>query len=76
MSLLLTQIYLPSGTSIDVSLIDYTGVRTMNVLVYPTAVDVEKTGGLCDKLNLNGNYFTLRSGSRTENPTAFVNDWR
>lgn len=49
----------------------------MNVFVNPTAVDVEKTGGLCDKLNLKGNCsFTLRSGSQTENPTAFVNDWR
>lgn len=57
------QIYFFLGILIDVLFIDYIGVRIMNVLVYLMVVDVEKIGGLCDKFNLNGNYFMLRFGS-------------
>lgn len=74
---ILTQIYLPTGTTIDVSLIDYTGVKTMNVFISPTAADIEKSGGLCDKLNYgNSKTFTLRSGQRTEDEKVFVDNWK
>lgn len=72
-----TQIFLPTGTTIDVSLIDYTGVRTMNVFISPTAEDIGKSGGLCDKLNFDqSKTFTLRSGQRTDKAHLFVDNWK
>lgn len=73
---ILTQIYLPTGTTIDVSLIDYTGVRTMNVFINPTVDDIENSGGLCDRLNSDqSKIFTLRSGQLTDNANLFVDSW-
>lgn len=74
---ILTKIFLPTGTTIDVSLIDYTGVRTMNVFISPTAEDIEKSGGLCDKLNSDASKtFTLRSGQTTDEANLFVDNWK
>eukprot|EP00105_Crassostrea_gigas_P023673 XP_011443598.1 PREDICTED: von Willebrand factor D and EGF domain-containing protein [Crassostrea gigas] len=47
------KIYFPSGTYVHALLQDYTGVRTINVHVYPSKSDHDRTGGLCGTLNGN-----------------------
>lgn len=48
----------------------------MNVFISPTAEDIEKSGGLCDKLNSDASkIFTLRSGQPTDEETLFVDSW-
>uniref|UniRef100_A0A8W8J2H6 von Willebrand factor D and EGF domain-containing protein n=1 Tax=Magallana gigas TaxID=29159 RepID=A0A8W8J2H6_MAGGI len=70
------RIYFPSGTYVDASLEDYTGVQTINVYVYPSKSDHDRTGGLCG--TLNGNMlddFMDRDGNLLRNNEAFNQHW-
>nr|XP_034329096.1 von Willebrand factor D and EGF domain-containing protein-like isoform X2 [Crassostrea gigas] len=70
------RIYFPSGTYVHASLEDYTGVRTINVHVYPSKSDHDRTGGLCGTLNGNtADDFMDRDGNLLSGARKFNQYW-
>lgn len=56
---------------------DYTGVHTINVHVFPSKSDHDLTGGLCGTLNGNENDdFMDRDGNELSGTKEFIKYWR
>lgn len=70
------KIYFPSGTYVHALLQDYTGVKTINVHVYPSKSDNDRTGGLCGTLNENtADDFMDRDGNLLGGEREFNHYW-
>nr|XP_034329094.1 uncharacterized protein LOC105339666 [Crassostrea gigas] len=70
------KIYFPSGTYVHALLLDYTGVHTINVHVFPSKSDHDLTGGLCGTLNGNENDdFMDRDGNELSGTKEFIKYW-
>ena len=71
------QIYLPTGTYIQTRLWLYESAMTVNVMevdIYPSRADINKSEGLCSKLG--SCKFIKKDGSATSNPNDFSRSWR
>ncbi|XP_078310367.1 von Willebrand factor D and EGF domain-containing protein-like isoform X2 [Crassostrea virginica] len=70
------KVYFPSGTYVHAMLEDYTGVRTINVHVYPSKSDNDQTLGLCGTLNENrADDFMDRDGNLLRGEREFNTYW-
>ncbi|XP_061170596.1 von Willebrand factor D and EGF domain-containing protein-like [Saccostrea echinata] len=70
------KIYFPSGTYVNALLQDYTGVRTINVHMYPSKADKDETLGLCGTLNGNQNDDFMDKDGNLLVRIDFINHWR